>query len=257
MFYKKFGLPISVFVCVLLFLTACSTAEPAAQAVHWSYEGEEGAENWGGLSSEFALCGSGKEQSPINLTQAAFSDLENIEFHYGQSAIQILNNGHMVQVNYDEGSSATIDGEVYNLVQFHFHAPSEHVVDGKSFPAEMHLVHKNAAGKLAVVGILIAEGKENAAFSPVWENMPAEETEAIDTGASINALDLLPADTLVYRYSGSLTTPPCSEGVLWSVMQSPVEMSAAQIAAYTSIFEGTNRPIQALNERVLILDSTP
>ncbi len=142
-------------------------------------------------------------------------------------------------------------------MQFHFHSPSEHAVEGELYPAEMHLVHADADGNLAVVGVFISEGAENTAFTPVWDNLPAEETEATPTGATINAADLLPDEQLFFRYSGSLTTPPCSEGVLWSVMSDPVEMSAEQIEMYTAIFSGNNRPLQVLNDRELQLDESP
>ena len=162
-----------------------------------------------------------------------------------------------MQVNYDDGSSIEINDTVYTLKQFHFHAPSEHAADGTLYPAEMHLVHQDANKNLAVVGVFIAEGAENAAFAPVWENLPAEKTDPIATGMTVNATSLLPAEQVIYRYNGSLTTPPCSQGVLWSVMETPVEMSAEQIAMFTAIFEGNNRPLQPLNDRALQLDDTP
>ena len=240
-------------------------AEPAAEethAIHWSYEGEGGPEHWSNLENledpevTYKACGNGTEQSPINLTDAAMSDLENISFAYSDSEVKILNNGHTIQVNYDEGSSIEIDGTVYTLKQFHFHSPSEHAADGTLYPAEMHLVHADANKNLAVVGVFITEGAENPAFAPVWDNLPAEETKAIATGMRVNATDLLPTEQLVYRYHGSLTTPPCSEGVLWSVMKIPIEMSAEQIGMFTAIFEGNNRPLQPLNDRDLQLDET-
>ena len=233
--------------------------EPVAEehAVHWGYEGEGGPDHWVDLEAAYEACGIGVEQSPIDLTAVAMSDLENIVFDYSETAVNILNNGHTIQVNYDEGSSIEINDNTYNLLQFHFHSPSEHAADGTLYPAEMHLVHADADGNLAVVGVFIAEGAENAAFTPVWDNLPAEETEAIATGMMVNATDLLPAEQTIYRYNGSLTTPPCSEGVLWSVMESPVEMSAAQISLFTDIFEGNNRPLQPLNDRDLQLDETP
>lgn len=227
--------------------------------VHWSYEGEAGPAHWADLEIADNVCGTGMAQSPIDLSGAAMTDLENIAFNYGETAVTIENNGHTIQVTYDKGSNININGETYDLVQFHFHAPSEHTIDGIPYPAEMHLVHQNPNSKqYAVVGILITEGAENPAFTPVWDNLPEEETAGkIATGATISAANLLPAEQVVYRYTGSLTTPPCSEGVLWSVMQSPVEMSAEQIATFTNIFEGTNRPVQALNDRDLRLDETP
>lgn len=234
--------------------------EEAAEAehiVHWSYEGEGAPEHWAELDAAYEACGLGLEQSPIDLTGSTAADLVNIAFDYAESNVNILNNGHTIQVNYDEGSSIDVDGHVYNLRQFHFHAPSEHAVDGVLSPLEMHLVHADADGNLAVVGIFVIEGKENPAFATVWEDLPAEETEAQATGMVVNAADFLPAEQVFYRYNGSLTTPPCSEEVLWSVMATPIEMSAEQIAAFTTIFEGNNRPLQPLNDRELELDETP
>ncbi|MCP4358533.1 MAG: carbonic anhydrase family protein [Chloroflexi bacterium] len=265
MSYRKILWLIGLLMMVLV-LAACSTSEPATEtaeheeehAIHWDYEGEGGPEHWRKLEDgAYELCGIGVEQSPIDLTSPTMTDLENIAFDYGKMDVHILNNGHTIQVNHDEGSSIEINGRTYNLLQFHFHAPSEHAVNGTLYSAEMHLVHTDADGNLAVVGVFIAEGAENAAYTPVWDNLPSEKTEAIATGMSVNAVDLLPAEQVVYRYNGSLTTPPCSEGVLWSVMESPVEMSAQQITAFTDIFEGTNRPVQPLNDRDLQLDETP
>ena len=274
MLFKR-SLSLVVILIFALSLAACTqAAEPTveetheesadeAHAIHWSYEGEGGPEHWGDLENiedpavSYETCGNGTEQSPINLTAATVSDLENIAFNYSDSEVKILNNGHTVQVNYDDGSSIEINDTVYTLKQFHFHAPSEHAADGTLYPAEMHLVHQDANKNLAVVGVFIAEGAENAAFAPVWENLPAEKTDPIATGMTVNATSLLPAEQVIYRYNGSLTTPPCSQGVLWSVMETPVEMSAEQIAMFTGIFEGNNRPLQPLNDRALQLDDTP
>jgi carbonic anhydrase len=147
-----------------------------------------------------------------------------------------------------------IAGETYQLRQFHFHAPSEHTEDNQQYPLEMHLVHRNAADALAVVGLFIVEGAENAAFAPVWNQLPAEENQP--RAATIDVGALLPADKTFYTYSGSLTTPPCLENVRWLVMNTPVEMSAGQIAAFTAIISGNNRPLQASNDREVALDET-
>lgn len=229
----------------------------AEHPIHWAYEGEAGPEYWAELDAAYEACGAGLEQSPIDLTASTAADLVNILFDYAESNVNILNNGHTIQVNYDEGSSINVGEHVYNLRQFHFHSPSEHAVDGVLYPLEMHLVHADADGNLAVVGVLVSEGEENPAFTPVWADVPAEEIEAQATGMVVNAADFLPAEQVFYRYNGSLTTPPCSEGVLWSVMATPIEMSAEQIAAFTTIFEGNNRPLQPLNDRDLGLDETP
>lgn len=256
----------SLFLLAGLALSACTpaatpepehTEAPAAHAVHWTYEGEEGPEHWGDLAPEYATCGTGTSQSPIDLTNAADQDFTNISFHYQPSEVKILNNGHTVQVNYDAGSYIEVDGQRYDVLQFHYHAPSEHAVDGKLYAAELHIVHKNAAGELAVVGILFEEGAENAAFAELLAHLPAEESPETDAGFKVNATDFLPEVQTTFRYSGSLTTPPCSEGVSWFVMTSPIQLSADQIAAFEHVHEGNNRPVQPLNTRTLSEDTTP
>lgn len=254
----------SVLVVALVALSACvpaSTPAPRAAptpiSVHWTYEGEEGPAHWGDLSPDYAACSVGKSQSPIDLSNPAPKDVANLVFHYQPSKINILNNGHTIQVNYDPGSYLELDGVRYDLLQFHFHAPSEHSINGKLAEAELHLVHKSADGKLAVVGILINAGAENPAFKTTWDNLPAEKGPVQQIGAEVNATGMLPAIQETYRYEGSLTTPPCSEGVKWNVMVEPIEMSEAQLAAFTHIFEGNNRPVQPLDGRALIEDTTP
>ncbi len=240
---------------MILFLSACGTS---AAPPHWTYEGEEGPQHWGELDPSYAVCGTGKSQSPIDIANPSEQDLANISFHYQPSALNILNNGHTVQVNYDAGSYIELDNTRYDVLQFHYHVPSEHKLDGESFPAELHIVHRNPEGNLAVVGVLLQEGTENAAYQPFINNLPVEETNVKDAGATINAADLLPAVHTTSRYSGSLTTPPCTENVNWLLMTNPVELSAEQLRALVSLFEhGNNRPVQPVNDRVLVEDSTP
>ena len=228
----------------------------AQEPVHWGYEGEEGPAHWGELSPDFALCSTGKEQSPVDIPALTSLNEESVAFNYRPTAVNILNNGHTIQVNYDEGSSIEVDSTKYNLLQFHFHGPSEHTLNGQYYDMEMHLVHQNAAGGLAVVGVFIERGSEKQAFAPVWNNLPTEESEPeMIGGASVNAGDLLPANRAYYRYNGSLTTPPCSEGVKWFVLSTPIELSGAQIDAFEAIMHDNNRPVQPLNERGFILAS--
>ncbi|MEM7127838.1 MAG: carbonic anhydrase family protein [Chloroflexota bacterium] len=224
---------------------------------HWSYSGEVGPEFWGGLSPAFAMCGAGVEQSPIDLAGANDAYLSDIIFDYASTDLIVLNNGHTIQVNYDSGSAIEVDGEQFNLLQFHAHAPSEHTVDGESLPIELHLVHQSESGQLAVVGIMIEEGAPNEALTTLWENLPSEETPATAiASATINAADFLPEEQSSFRYMGSLTTPPCSEQVRWHVLTTPITMSAEQIAAFTDIYNSNNRPVQQLNARTLVLDET-
>ncbi len=248
---------------LLLLLSACApaaTPAPAATAtpVHWTYEGEEGPAHWADLSPTFAACSAGKQQSPVDLTQADQKDLSNIVFHYQPSKVNIINNGHTIQVNYDAGSYIEVDGTRYDLLQFHFHTPSEHSVNGKLAAAEVHLVHKSADDKLAVVGILIEKGDgENSAIQSFWNSLPAASGPAQTLDSMVNANDFLPAIQTTYRYDGSLTTPPCTEGVKWMVMTTPITFSEAQLENYTKLFEGSNRPVQALNGRPEVEDTTP
>ena len=247
-----------VLFVLLLLCYACVPQRTEPAPPHWTYEGEEGPSHWGELDQNYAVCGTGQSQSPIDVANASEQDLSNISFHYQPSEVNILNNGHTVQVNYDAGSYIEVDATRYDVVQFHYHAPSEHTLDGQSFPAELHIVHRNADGNLAVVGILLKEGIENAAYEPFISNLPAEKADVKDAGATINAADLLPSAGTTFRYSGSLTTPPCTEGVNWLLMTTPVELSSQQLTTLDSHFEGgTNRPVQPINERTLIEDNTP
>lgn len=218
---------------------------------HWAYEGEHGPEQWGRVSKEFHACSEGKAQSPIDLADATPEALSEIRFNYKSSRLNLVNNGHTVQVNYDGGSSIDVDGSEYNLVQFHFHTPSEHTVEGRSYGNEMHLVHRNDKGQLAVVGVLVEEGEENAAYRAIWSNLPANAGEEKSVDAVIKAEELIPGERSYFTYSGSLTTPPCSESVKWIVLKEPIQMSAAQIEDIGKIMHKNNRPVQPLNERAL------
>ena len=250
---------LKIFVIVSFVLGACGfqVEEPHPVAAHWTYGGEEGPEHWGDIDPAYAVCGTGTSQSPIDISAPSEQNLANIAFHYQPSEMNILNNGHTVQVNYDAGSYIELDGVRYNVAQFHYHAPSEHAIDGKLFAAEIHIVHKNADGQLAVVGIMLEDGAENSAFAPFISNLPAEKADVKDAGVKINAAGFLPTVQTTFRYSGSLTTPPCTEGVNWLVMTTPVELSAAQLSALEALFEDNNRPLQELNDRPLAEDSTP
>lgn len=219
----------------------------AAGDEHWSHDDPAA---WGGT------CATGTEQSPVDLTGARGVDLADIEFDYAPSAVQVANTGHTIQAEYGAGSSIEVDGTSYDLVQFHFHAPSEHTVDGRHAAAELHLVHQDSAGQLAVVGVLVEEGPASDAVAPVLAEAPAEEGAEADPSAEVDAAGLLPDSSRTFRYDGSLTTPPCTEGVKWMVMSEPVTWSGEQLAAFTSLYGGSNRPVQPLGDRVEIVDTT-
>lgn len=242
----------------------CSRTHP-----QWSYHGKTGPAHWGDLAPKYAAAKSGKEQSPIDIktAEAKLTELPSWGFEYGDdTSLAVVNNGHAVQANVPEGKGeVTIDGETFKLLQFHFHAPSEHLVDGKEYALEVHLVHQGAGGELGVVGVLIREGSAHAELGKFWGDLPraAGHDEATGKSKAVTQFDLnklLPADHSSYRYAGSLTTPPCSEGVRWCVLATPIEMSSAQIAAFKDLFsgpefpDGNRRPVQPLNERTIHSD---
>jgi carbonic anhydrase len=242
--------------------TTKPSVTPAAGDPVWHYEGAEGPERWGALSPKFAACGEGRAQSPIDIGDATpAANSPTLTMRFPTAALKIahhehvadgINNGHTIQINYEGGDTMTIAGEAYALVQYHFHDPSEHTIKGKHFPMEMHLVHKSASGRLAVIGVLIEEGAHNAAFDPIWSNLPSKkgvETHYQHVNVDVDAL--LPTKRSSYRYDGSLTTPPCSEGVRWVVMTTPIQLSADQIRAFTAIIRDNNRPTQPLNGRAI------
>jgi len=226
-------------------------AEEKEHKKHWSYEGEASPEHWKELNEEFEACG-GKNQSPIDITGAVKDKaLKALSLTYKElTELTILNNGHTVQINYPEGVFKLNDLD-YKLAQFHFHCPSEHTVNGQSFAMEAHLVHKTADGKIAVIGLMVKEGKENQVFKAIWGDLPAE-VDTISKQIKINVNQLLPAKLNYYHYEGSLTTPPCTEGVQWFVLKMPVEASKEQLAKIASIMPNHNaRPVLPLNGRII------
>ncbi len=226
----------------------------------WSYAGPRGPKHWAQLDPAYALCSDSNNQSPINLNDsiAKAVDMDPIEFHYLPSKISIINNAHTIQVNYDSGSYISIVGVRYDLVQFHFHMPGEHKTKGKLRDGELHLVHQSADGHLAVVAVILYhKDADNAAFATVWENMPKSPGPVQHLDAQTNANLFLPASHAAYRYDGSLTTPPCTEGVLWSVMKDSVAMSQGQMLDFMHIIGDNYRPVQPLGGRPLLVDKTP
>ena len=234
-----------------------------AADIHWGYSGDEGPENWGALAPEFALCADGSAQSPIDIRDASALDLVDIEFHYGETArdleatSSIYNNSHTIQVNVASGSTIVYNGISYNLLQFHFHYPSEHTINGEAAPMEIHFVHQDPnSGTLAVVGVLLTEGEqENDAYQAVFDHMPAEVGDPEPMREPLALASLLPDQRTFYTYQGSLTTPPCSEIVRWLLLDTPVALSSEQIAAFAAVYDGIARPTQPLGQRDLLRDS--
>jgi carbonic anhydrase len=219
---------------------------------HWSYTGEEGPEHWAEMDAKNAICSSGKNQSPVNLTNFTKADLKPIKFNYAVGGDEILNNGHTIQVNFAEGSAIELNGQRYNLKQFHAHAPSENQINGKSFPMELHFVHADANGELAVVAVMFEEGAANPGLAAAWKSLPTQAGEKLTLKENAFDTDLMPMDKSYYRFNGSLTTPPCSEGVTWLVLKHSVTASKAQIEQFAHLMHHeNNRPIQALHARMI------
>lgn len=233
--------------------------------IHWSYDGDTGPEHWAELGDQtggaYQLCASGQLQSPIDIVNASSGDLANIALHYQPSELIMKNNGHTVEVDYSAGGYIEIDQQRYSPVNIHYHAPSEHTIDGKSFDAELHLVHTRDLGdhqkEYAVIGILLTVGAENQHYQALLDNLPQKAGEEFRSQEKLDAAALLPSTATSYRYTGSLTTPPCSEGVRWNVMTDSVEISTEQLAQLTELFDHNHRPIQELYGREVIEDATP
>lgn len=250
---------------LVLLLAAIATISLSSLAlaatVHWDYHSHGGAEGWGELvdaatgQPAYPDCDL-RSQSPVNIENVAPRS-GGLSVKYLESPLAVLNNGHTIQVAYAPGSSLTFGGKTYTLLQFHFHAPSEHEMNVNRSPLEMHLVHQAPDGEFAVLGVMIVEGSGNAAFQKVLDLMPRQEGTS-STSGTVDALELLPDSFAHYAYDGSFTTPPCTEGVKWKVLHQPIEASASQIATFRSLeflhhddeFIGNARPVQPLNGRL-------
>ncbi|MCY7314275.1 MAG: carbonic anhydrase family protein [Rubrivivax sp.] len=218
----------------------------------WAYQGAAGPQTWGGLKPEFNLCGNGQRQSPIDIRGGLAVDLDPINFDYQAARFGVIDNGYTVQANIAPGSSIELGGKRFELVQFHFHRPSEERIDGRQFEMSLHLVHKDAQGRLAVVAVLLDKGPPQPAVQRVWNNLPLEKGEDLAARLPLDLAALLPTDRRYFTYMGSMTTPPCSEGVQWVVMRQPVTMSLEQIELFARIYPMNARPLQqAAGRRIL------
>jgi carbonic anhydrase len=239
-------------------------AKPTARPVHWGYTGDVDPSHWGALTPVYAACGDGKSQSPINIISKSESGNPKLSLDYKTTSLKIahhehvddiLDNGHTIQVTVEEGSSFTLNDKTYNLKQFHFHTPSEHTVDGKHFPLEMHWVHQSADDSFGVIGLLFDEGKANENFAKIIEHMPSlpgESTHFTDVKLDLNVH--VPKNISAYHYIGSFTTPPCTENVEWLMLRNKFTLSKEQIAAFSSRLKNNNRPVQATNDRKITID---
>jgi carbonic anhydrase len=222
--------------------------------VHWSYEGDTGPQAWGQLKPAFNLCAIGMRQSPINIDGSLTlqGPAEPLQFNYQRSSASVVNNGHTIQVDVAGDNAVTVRGSTYQLVQFHFHAPSEETVNNQGFAMVANLVHKNAEGQLAVVSVLLQPGAANALIHKVWTYMPLDINDRVHMPAGLIEMnELLPTDQRYYQFMGSLTTPPCTEGVLWLVVKQPSTVSPAQVKLFTQLFPHNARPVQALHGRAV------
>ncbi len=216
----------------------------------WSYESETGPAKWGEIDPKFRVCASGKRQSPINIEtrSAEKGGLKPILFSYESGAAEVINTGHTIEVDLPNAGSARFDGLEYKLIQLHFHTPSEERIDSMAQHMVVHLVHRAGDTRIAVVAVLFRLGKENATLKPVFENMPALVSQKTPL-KEFNPSGLLPADPSYYAFTGSLTTPPCTEEVKWHVMKTPIEISYRQLAAFKAKYKNNVRPLQPLNGR--------
>ena len=220
---------------------------------HWGYGAEDGPAVWGRLDPVYALCAVGERQSPIDIVGATQAELPAIAFEYRPMVLRVLNNGRTVEVASTGENWIEVEGARYELAQFHFHTPGEHTLAGEPFDMEVHLVHRNDDGVLAVVGVFVRAGGVHPVLDELAGQLPAPgESRTGDT--LIDASDLLPEASRIFRYEGSLTTPPCSEGVRWFVLETHIGISAAGLAAFEAVLGRNNRPVQPLNGRELLVD---
>jgi carbonic anhydrase len=221
----------------------------------WSYHGTDGPEKWGHLDPEYAVCALGKEQSPIDIRTTLKAHLPVLQFVNRDGPLNIIHNGYTaVRVNYapENGNRLTVGDRQYEMTQFHFHQPSEEYIHGRPHEMGLHLMYQASDGMIAAVAVFLKAGKANPIVEQLWKHMPrAKCDERRIAGVEINPSGLLPLDTGYYTYMGSLTAPPCTEGVTWFVLKNPVEISRKQIEAFASVCPNNVRPVQPLNGRVV------
>ena len=227
-------------------------AKETAHAAAWGYTGKIGPANWANLSPEYSLAKTGKRQSPIDIKSSQVGPLPKIKFQYKPAPVRMVYNGHTMEEEEEEGSTISVRNMTYGLKQFHFHSPSEHTVDGKYFSMEMHLVHKAENGQVAVVAVLIKQvDTPNKSFALLLDTLPTKANPRTASNRGIDATSLLPTKHGYFAYEGSFTTPPCTEGVKWFVLQEPIGLSKKQIDAFRKTIDGNNRPIQPRHDRVI------
>lgn len=249
---------INLLAIITLVFVSTSHAVAENQSVYWGYTELGNSNQWGKLSPAFAICETGKNQSPIDINSFEVESISEtfsaqIKFDYHSAPLEVVNNGHNIQVNYPQGSSVNIDNQKYELLQFHFHTPSEHTFDGQAYPMEIHLVHQNIVGRYAVISLMIKAGQENSLIKTIWEHLPEKGLVETIRELSITVSSFLPTNQAHYSYRGSLTTPPCNEGVDWYVMKETIEASPKQIEQFSSVYNINARSVQPLNNRLVKL----
>jgi carbonic anhydrase len=223
----------------------------------WSYEGPDGPDHWGDLDPAYVACKAGREQSPIDIRDAHATDLPAMRFDYHSGPLKyLINNGYTIRLNYHDapgaGNVLTVGGKSYHLTQFHFHHPSEEYVGGKPYEMEVHLMHEAGDGAVMGVTVFLKAGSPNATVQRMWDHMPTTAGKEQEIpGVEVNPANLLPSDAAYDTYKGSLTAPPCTEGVTWFVLKTPVEISAAEISAFAKLYPHDVRPLQPLNGRLV------
>jgi carbonic anhydrase len=230
----------------------CAPRSFAADAPHWSYEGDTGPDKWASLSPDYKACGIGTQQSPIEVQYPIDAELSPLKFAWGKRAEKVVNNGHTIQVDMPDGSTLTVANRTYRLRQFHFHRPSEHLVDEKNFPMEVHFVHLDPASAYGVIGVLMTIGKKNPVFAKIVQTMPEKAAATVDADASINPNGLLPKGRDYFIYAGSLTTPPCDETVTWMLLANPIEVAESDIKAFAKLYPMNARPKQERFRRFIL-----
>jgi len=224
----------------------------AAENEHWSYSGETGPDNWAQLSPDFAACGNGSSQSPIDIVGATAADLDTLELDFGARATSIVNNGHTLQVDVASGSWLHEGDDEYQLIQFHFHSPSEHQIAGELFPLEAHFVHRNEQGDLAVIGVVFRAGEWNDDLAKLGAVAPTVIDQPVPLNKDLSDFELYTNHESYYRYSGSLTTPPCTEGVRWFVLKAVGHIAPEQAATFVELIGNDARGPQPLNARIIL-----
>lgn len=243
-------IPSRVFATFLLIALLPQTAHSTNP---WSYEGNASPEHWGELSREFQTCATGKNQSPVNITQVTHGQLPALGMNFQLNTETIINNGHTIQINLEEGDNFILDEDQFNLTQFHFHSPSENQIAGKSFPLEAHFVHTDGHGGIAVVAVMFEEGDASPVLDQLIAVIPEQLNQAKVIEQPIDVSSLFPDSKNYYRFSGSLTTPPCTEGVIWLILKQPVSLSASQLKLFQqALRHANNRPVQPLNGRLIV-----